>query len=95
MSGVPWALMFAIPWMNLETGVDLEASESLNPTGYAVVLAGILYGLSQVMWIVGLWCVGRDGLSQVKSHVLNHTLVQSVLQRLGFITKKGHQSSSS
>lgn len=107
MSGVPWAMMFAIPVMNLESlanwmgvlslntglGVGLLDSglfDSLDSTSLSVLLAGLLYGLSQVMWIVGLWCVGRQGMSQLKSRILNQSLVQSLLLRLR-IRRKGHQ----
>lgn len=110
LSGVPWAMMFAIPMMDLEslansmsilsleTGPDvglLDSNlfglfDSLDSTGLSVLLAGFLYGLSQVMWIVGLWCVGRQGMSQLKSRILSQSLIQSFLLRLR-IRRKGHQ----
>ncbi len=113
LSGVPWAMMFAIPMMDLEslansmsilsleTGPDVGLLDSglfglfglfdsLDSTGLSVLLAGFLYGLSQVMWIVGLWCVGRQGMSQLKSRILSQSLIQSFLLRLR-IRRKGHQ----
>lgn len=44
-------LMFAIPWLGIP---------------YPVLAAGVLYGLSQILWFVGLWCVGREVITHVK-----------------------------
>ena len=51
LSGAPWMLMFAIPWLSIP---------------YPVLAAGVLYGLSQILWFVGLWCVGREVITHVK-----------------------------
>ena len=51
LSGVPWMLIFAIPWLGIP---------------HPIVATGVLYGLSQVLWFIGLWCVGKEVIAQVK-----------------------------
>ena len=51
LSGVPWMLMFVIPWVSIPQ---------------PLVVTGVLYGISQILWFVGLWCVGREVLTHVK-----------------------------
>jgi len=51
LSGVPWMLMFAIPWLGIP---------------HPIVATGVLYGLSQILWFIGLWCVGKEVIAHVK-----------------------------
>ncbi len=51
LSGVPWMLMFAIPWLGVP---------------HPIVATGVLYGLSQVLWFIGLWCVGKEVIAHMK-----------------------------
>ena len=76
LSGVPWVLIFAIPWL---------------PVPYPVVSAGALYGLSQVMWLVGLWCVGRETLRNIKNWLLTHPRAQAIRMHFGK-GRYGHSS---
>ena len=51
LSGIPWMLMFAIPWFGIP---------------HPIVATGVLYGLSQILWFIGLWCVGKEVIAHVK-----------------------------
>ena len=62
LSGVPWILMFAIPWIDVR-----------NP----VIVTGALYGISQLMWLMGIWCVGREVLTRLKKLLLRNPFCHS------------------
>ena len=64
LSGIPWVLMFAAPWF---------------PTPYPVVVTAILYGLSQLMWLAGIWCVGKEALTHIKSLLVRVPVVRNVI----------------
>ena len=64
MSGLPWSLMFVVPFMNIS-----------NP----VFLAGLLYGLSQLMWLMGIWCVGREALKKINTFTNRYPLLRRLL----------------
>ena len=73
LSGVPWMLMFAIPWTNIP---------------HPVIVTAALYGLSQLMWIVGVWCVGREVLTRVKELVLRHPFCHSASEICKQVSQK-------